>query len=41
MEGERFFLPQVVTEEDCRGSRVMWELKMIEKNEVALREKQM
>lgn len=31
---------RVLTEEDCRGSRVMWELKMVQKSEVALHERQ-
>lgn len=31
---------RILTEEDCRGDRVIWELKMIEKHDISLREKQ-
>ena len=32
---------QVLTHEDCRTDRVLWELKLVERSEVVLKEKQM
>ena len=32
---------QVLTKEDCRSDRFLWELKMVEKSDAPLREKQM